>query len=383
MRIAIFTNNYLPNPYGVAGSIESFRKELEKNGHTVYIFAPKTKGYTDKNANVFRYPAIDFNFKDIHFPIAIPFSLRLNKILKKLEIDIVHSQHPNLLGWEAKRWAKKKNVPLVFTWHTLYDKYAHFNPFLPSKISAWLAIRNARNYANSADQIIVPTLSVKEIIEKWGVKNEFITNIPTGVEEQLYQSYDRNIYRKKFGIKDAEIVLVCISRLTVEKNVQFLMESAIEVLKNQKKAKFILAGAGSEINILKEMAAKSGLLDRIFFLGIVSKEDVKNIYAAGDIFVFASKSETQGMIVSEAMYIGLPVVALDATGVKDLIINNSTGFLVKEDKKEFAVAVKRLLEDEKLRLKFSENARELAHSKYTSFACAKKLLETYERLIKK
>ncbi|EKD67082.1 MAG: glycosyltransferase, partial [uncultured bacterium] len=134
MRIAIFTNNYLPNPYGVAGSVESFRRELERLGHTVYVFAPKAEGFIDENKNVFRYPAIDLKFKNIRFPIPIPYSLRINKILKNLEIDIVHSQHPNLLGWEARRWAKKKKIPLVFTWHTLYDQYAHFAPFfIPKK----------------------------------------------------------------------------------------------------------------------------------------------------------------------------------------------------------------------------------------------------------
>src|SRR4030043_309152 len=147
MRIAIFTNNYLPHPYGVSGSVESFRKEFERLGHEVYIFAPRWKGYRDKNRRVFRYPAFETNVK-IKFPIAIPYSRKISKILDKLDLDIIHSQHPNLLGSAAARWTRRKSasrrIPLVFTWHTLYDQYAHFAPFVPVKLAAWWAIRNAR-----------------------------------------------------------------------------------------------------------------------------------------------------------------------------------------------------------------------------------------------
>ncbi|KKQ11412.1 MAG: Glycosyl transferase group 1 [Candidatus Moranbacteria bacterium GW2011_GWE1_36_7] len=170
MKIAIFTNNYLPNPFGVSMSIESFRKEFKKLGHSVYIFAPDFKGYVDEDksaclgsSRVFRYPALDLKFKNVRFPIAFPYSYRVDRILEKLEIDVIHSQHPNLLGWQARRWAKKKNVPLVFTWHTLYDQYAHFAPFIPSKLAAWWTIKNAVGFANNADQIVTPTPSVTKM----------------------------------------------------------------------------------------------------------------------------------------------------------------------------------------------------------------------------
>jgi len=114
MNIAIFTNNYLPNPYGVTTSVESFRKEFEKRGHNVYIFAPHNRGYKDKNKNVFRYPSIDIKYK-IRFPLPIPYSRKIDKEIKKLKIDIIHAQHPNLLGGAAITWAEKKHIPLVFT----------------------------------------------------------------------------------------------------------------------------------------------------------------------------------------------------------------------------------------------------------------------------
>jgi 1,2-diacylglycerol 3-alpha-glucosyltransferase len=380
MKIGIFTNNYLPNPYGVSGSVESFRKEFERGGHEAYIFAPRWKGYVDKNSHVFRYSSFETNVK-IKFPIAIPYSSKINKILDKLDLDIIHSQHPNLLGSAAARWAKKKNIPLVFTWHTLYDQYAHFAPFVPSKIAIWWAIRNARNYANKCDQIVVPTPSVGEIIKKWGVTSKNITAIPTGVEEEQFAAPERESVRKKYDIRDDEALLLVVTRLTVEKNVEFLVDTVLDILKNNEKTKFMICGDGNLRKGLMKKAEDAGLSEKVVFSGIVSSEEKKNYFSAGDIFVYASKSETQGMILSEAMYSGLPIVAVRATGAVDIVEDGKTGFLVGENGKEFKEAVQKLIDDENLRKNFGEEAKKIAREKYTSEVCAKKMIEVYEKAI--
>ncbi|EKE15518.1 MAG: glycosyl transferase group 1 [uncultured bacterium] len=390
MNIAIFTNNYLPNPFGVAGSIESFRKEFEKMGHTVYVFAPETKEYVDNNSNacspgrrVFRYPSVDINYK-ISFPLAIPCSKRIDKILDDLKIDVIHSQHPNLLGTAAKKWAKKKSIPLIFTWHTLYDQYAHFvPPVISRKLAAWWAIRNARKYANLADFVITPTDSVKEIIKKWGVANESIVSIPTGIDEKQFEFADGKKIRNKYGIADDEILLVVITRFTNEKNMEFLFSSVIEVLKKNSKVKFLAGGDGNLTKNLKELVDRSSVAGQVIFAGFVSNEIKKDYFSAGDIFVYASKSETQGMVISEAMYSGLPVVAVRATGVEDLVMDGASGFLVSENEKEFASAVEKLASDKELRKRFSENAKKIAMENYVSSVCAKKMIEIYEKTIKK
>lgn len=382
MNIAIFTNNYLPNPYGVSGSIESFRKQFEKLGHTVYIFAPNYKKYEDRNSNVFRYPAIDIQYK-IKFPIVIPYSSKINSIIKDLRIDIIHSQHPNLLGRVARKWAKKKNIPLIFTWHTLYDQYTHFFPLFPKKLAKKIVINQAVKYANQADQIIVPTPGVKTIIKNWGVNNENIEAIPTGVEEEFYQNPDRNKIRQKFNIKENEIILLLVSRMTQEKNIEFLFNSVIKVLKNITDTKFLVSGDGYLLPKFKKIAQKENLEKKIIFEGIVEKEDLKNYYAAGDIFVYASKSETQGMIISEAMYSGLPIVAVDAPGVCDLVQDEINGFLVPEDKNEFAMAIEKLAMDKNQRNKFSEESKRIARKKYTDQISASKMLAAYKKAIDK
>lgn len=380
MNIAIFTNNYLPNPYGVSGSIESFRKQFEKRGHTVYIFAPDYKDYKDENPNVYRYPSIDIEYK-IKFPIVIPYSPSIYKKIKKLNFDIIHSQHPNLLGGSARKLARKKNVPLVFTWHTLYDQYTHFFPLIPKKLAGKTVICQAVKYANQTDQIVVPTLGVKDIIEKWGVTNENIEAVPTGVEEEFYQNPDRDSIRQKFHIKDDEILLLLVSRLTQEKNVEFLFDSVIRILKSNTSAKFLVSGSGNLLPKLKTMAADSNLEGKIIFEGNVPKENLKNYYAAGDIFVYASKSETQGMIITEAMYSGLPIVAVDAPGVCDLVQNNINGFLVEENEEKFAGAVQKLINNKELRDSFAVSSRIIARENFTDKICASKMLAVYEKSI--
>lgn len=381
MNIGIFTNNYLPNPYGVTGSIESFRKQFEKMGHRVFIFAPKYKEYKDENLNVFRYPSIDIKFK-FRFPLAIPYSRKMDKIISNLDLDIIHSQHPNLLGTAAKKWAKKKKIPLVFTWHTLYDRYTNFVPLVPDKLAAKWIIRKAVKYANACDQIIVPTESIKEIIQDWGVTNENVEAIPTGIEEESYKNPDRRLIRNKYGISEDETLLLLVSRLTEEKNIKFLFRTASEILKSKNKIKFIIAGEGYLVPELKKIVRQNGIEDKVIFAGIVDKKEIKNYYAAGDIFIYASKSETQGMIISEAMYSGLPIVAVRATGIQDLIEDKINGFLVSENKEEFAEAINELIGDTEMRRKFSEESKRIAREKYTSKVTASKMLEIYSKLLK-
>lgn len=386
MKIGIFTNNYLPNPYGVSTSIETFRRDFERRGHTVYIFAPSYPGYIDKNKNVFRYPSFDIEFK-IKFPLAIPYSWKMRKIIKNLDLDIIHAQHPALLGTAAMRWARKltrrkggKKVPLIFTWHTLYDQYAHFASIIPSSIAARYMIRKAVKYANRADVVIVPTDSITKKLRDWGVKKKIIP-VPTGVVEEEFQLADREIIRNKYGIRKEETLLLLVSRLTTEKNILFVVRAVKNILRGNKQVKLLVAGGGYLLAEIVKIAEKEGVIDSIFLAGEVAHNQLKNYYAAGDIFVYGSKSETQGMIISEAMYMGLPIVAVDATGTNSLVLNRANGFLVKEDEKEFSAAVMKLIDDKNLREKFGETSRRIAKQNFISSICADKLVSLYEQLI--
>ncbi|MFA6973473.1 MAG: glycosyltransferase [Parcubacteria group bacterium] len=380
MKIGIFTNNYLPNPYGVSASVESFRKEFEALGHEVFVFAPNWKDFQDTNPNVFRYPSIDIEFK-FRFPLPIPYSWEMDKILDGLDLDIIHAQHPNLLGSAAMKWAKRKKIPLVFTWHTLYDQYTHFFPLLPKKLAVRWVIKNARKYANKADQVIIPTQSAKKIIQEWEVKNKNIAVIPSGVEKD-FENQDGGSVRKKYAISDDATVLFTNSRLTSEKNTEFLVSTVADILKQDKRLKFMVVSDGYLMPKLQEIANQAGVSQQVIFCGLVDKKEIGNYYAAGDIFVYASKSETQGMVIMEAMYVGLPVVAVRSTGIEDSVVDGQTGFLVPENKSYFQQAIMKLINDKNLRQQFSVAAQKIAREKYTAQVCAGKMLEVYENTIK-
>jgi glycosyltransferase involved in cell wall biosynthesis len=380
MKIGVFTNNYLPNPYGVANSIESFRKKLEAWGHPVFIFAPAWKNYQDENPKVFRYPSINTNFK-FKFPLPLGYSRKINDLLEKVELDIIHSQHPNLLGTAALKWAKKKKIPLVFTWHTLYDRYTNFVPFLPSAwVSRW-TIKNAVKYANQADLVIAPTESIIEILRNWGVRSPIMT-VASGVEEALFQNPQREETREKLNIKKEEILIILVSRLTEEKNVDFIFRALKDLLKKNDQIKFLVVGDGYLLPDLKKLAEKEELIKKIIFSGLIKKEELKNYLAAGDIYVSASQSETQGMSLSEAMYLGLPVIAVSATGTNSLVKNGENGILVSENEKEFSQAVEKLVKDKDLREKMSLASAKIAKENFTDEICAQKMLKIYESLIK-
>jgi len=380
MNIAIFTNNYLPNPYGVSTSVEGFRHALSALGHTVYIFAPQWGENDEIEGNIFRYPAIKAPTK-IDFSLVVPYSSQIDEEIDSLDLDIIHAQHPNLLGAVGSKWALKKDIPLVFTWHSLYDRYAHYTPFVPEKLSGYWAMKNAAGFAMESDYVIVPTNSIIEVIRDTGVSHDRVRVVPSGVDEELFANPDGGSVRKKYNISNDKIVLGTVSRLTEEKNVLFLANAVAKVLKNNKNVIFIGAGEGDLIEEMKEIFEDKKVVEQVIFTGKIKRGDVKNYLDAFDLFVYASTSETQGTIVTENMYAGKPIVAIGQNGVGDLIEDNVNGISVEENEGKFVRALQRMIDSEELRNKMGQNAKKIAKEKYTTTACAQNLLNVYDEAI--
>lgn len=382
MKIAIFSNSYLPNTYGVTVSIESFRKEYERLGHEVYIFAPTWRDYKDTNSNVYRYPSLDVEFK-IRFPLAIPYSRKMNEVLGNFDFDIVHTQNANLLGTAAMKWAKRKSVPIVYTWHTRYDAIAHFFPIVPRRFSASFVMKKALSFANRCDALVLPTHSMKEIVESWGSISTDAEIISSGVDEAILSNPDTTKIRRSHRIGDDETILLVITRITAEKNLEFLFRAVFKILKKDFKTKLLVGGEGYSKKYLERMVFENNLQDQVIFLGLVPQQDLKNYYAASDIFLSASIAEAQGLALTEAMYLGLPVVAVDATGVRDIVRPNVTGFLTSLVENSFTEGILKLIEDKDLRKRFGEASKVEAKKNYTTKICSTQMLGLFERLIAK
>ena len=377
MNIGFFTNVYLPINWGITTLIENYREELEKQGHNVFIFAAEHPGYQDKNPNVFRFKSIDLNYK-ISYPLPIISSPQIRKVIKKLDLDIIHSHHFFFCGQLAWYYAKKFNLPLVFTYHTRYDLYTHYAP-LPKELAKSLAQSLSTFYANSCDAVISPTESIKDLLLEYKVKKPIFV-IPSGVDINEFQDTDDKKIREKYNIDQNKILFLTVSRLGPEKNISFLLRAFQKINKVRKDTHLMIVGDGSEKENLEKESKELGLSEKIIFTGRVPNQKIPLYYAAADIFLFSSLSETQGVIFVEAMSRGIPTVAIKANGVKDIIISGETGILTSDNTDTFSQAALKLVDNENLREKMSEKAKEEAQN-FSIERSTEKLLSFYQKTI--
>lgn len=378
MKIGIFTDSYLPYTSGVVRSIQTFSEELTNNGHEVFIFAPSYRDCRKEN-RVFRFSSIP-SPTNRDFTLAMPFSIRLRPTIKKLNLDLIHVHSPFLLGRLGARYARRLGIPLVFTFHTLYDQYVHYVPFAQS-LTKDLAQRISRGFCNHCDLVIVPTTAVEEYLHEIGVSAS-IRVVPTGIKVMNYQSGDQKWLRRRFNLPVGEKVLLFVGRLGQEKNINFLMECFTKINREMRNTRLVLVGGGPEEEDLKNKAKELGIAEQVTFTGVLPPSDVVNCYAGADIFVFSSVTETQGIVIGEAKAAGLPVVAVAAFGVSEMVEDGIDGFLTELEPLQFIEKTTLLLKNDDLYEKMSRNARKNAENLSTA-SCTAKLINCYSEVIER
>ncbi|HOP94640.1 MAG: glycosyltransferase family 4 protein [Dictyoglomaceae bacterium] len=383
MRIAFFTNNYLPNTGGAAIAVESYKEALEKLGHEVHVFAPKyppwfPKYKDDMGKKIRRFPSLFLKIITPQ-PIPIPFPFIVEKYFRSQNFDIVHSHHPFVIGKTALILAKKYKTPIVFTHHTLYHKYVHYIPLIPQSITSKIAIFESVRYANQVDLVIAPTPEVKEMITEFGVKTK-IEVIPTGIDLSLWEKpVPADFLHGKPWINKK--ILLYTGRLAKEKSIDFLINSISQILKQREDTVLLIVGEGEERENLEKLVSNLELNNKVFFLGWYPREELIYFYKIADIFVFASTTETQGLVTLEAMAGECAIVAVKATGSISLVENGEEGFLTEQILEDFAQKVQLLLNNDTLlnqmKIKAKKRAMELSIEK-----SAEKLSELYCEIIK-
>jgi glycosyltransferase involved in cell wall biosynthesis len=379
MQIGFFTNTYFPICYGSVISIESFRKNLEKLGHTVYVFAPSHRGYKDENKKIFRYPSFLFRYK-IDYPVSIPISSFINNKIKELDLDIIHVHQPFSLGKEGLRFARKLKIPVIFTYHAKYEDYVHYVPFLPEGLLVDLVKKEAVNFANKCDLTITPSEGIKKIIKRRGVSEKLIKVLPTGIDCQSFENGNRAKIREQYAIKKDEKLFLNIGRINEEKNLKMLFKTVKELILENSKIKMMFVGEGFLKDDLLKMAKKAGISDNVIFTGFIEYEKIKDYLKAADVYLQTSKSETQGITILEAMASEVPIVAVKATGTEDFIVNNKNGFLTKNQSKDFHDKIKFLLKNPLIKNKMIIQAKKDA-KKFEEKKQAQKLENIYKKLI--
>jgi len=378
MKILMMTNTFTPHIGGVARSIERFTAEYRRRGHRVMVVAPEFENMPEDETDVVRVPAVQrFNGSDFSVALKIPGSA--NKIIEEFGADIIHSHHPFLMGGTAVRLASRLNVPLVFTHHTMYEQYTHY-VLENSETFKRFVMNISTNYANLCDLVVAPSESVASTIRERGVEGR-IEVIPTGIEIEQFERGSGPGFREVMDIPKDAFVVGHLGRLAPEKNLKFLAEAVAAFLKTRDNAHFLLIGKGPSKKHAQQIFAKNGMSDRLHLIGALDYPMLVSAYRAMDVFAFASKSETQGIVLIEAMAVGTPVVALDAPGAREAVTNEHDGrLLAVESIKEFSSALEwtaALSQEEKEEL--ARHARETAR-KFSINVSADKALEAYRRL---
>lgn len=376
MKIGIFTDSYRPYNSGVVKSIESFSNQFTAMGHQVFVFGPHYPN-CEKEERVYRFISIPAPTQP-DFTIAIPISANLRRDIKELGIDIIHAQSPFMLGRLGAKFARIYNIPLVFTYHTLYDQYVHYLPIMKD-LSKKLMQKVGTDFCNHCDLVIAPTGIVEKHLRESGVETP-VVNIPTGIEIDEFENMDRRWLREHYGYQEKETILLHVGRMGKEKNIPFLLEAYDRVRKEEPDARLVIVGGGSEEGHLQKLAREMGISDGVRFTGMLPRRQVIDAYAGADLFIFASLTETQGLVLCEAKAAGLPLVAIRAFGAAEMVENREDGFLTGPSLEEFTERVLQLLRDRGLRGQMGQKARDNAE-KMSSYNQARKLLDHYEGLL--
>jgi len=376
MHIAHFTNTYKPNINGVVRSVSTFRDALMRMGHQVFVFAQETRGYEDSEPFIFRYPGIEVPRYDYSF--TLPVSPFIDWVLPTLKPDIIHSNHPVLLGQVAAEKAEKHNIPLVFTFHTRFTQYSYILPFSQVFVQGMMVDLLAR-YMERCQHIITPSDNIRQMLANFGGVYERVTTIPTGINLAPYQDADGTLIRRKYGL-ELKRVLVTNGRLSMEKNWKTLLAAAAVVFSKHDDVRLLMIGDGPLRHELEDYMQELGIRERVIITGLVPFDEIPAHLKAGDVYCFASVSETQGLVTMEAMAAGLPVVAVRATGSRDVVEEGVQGLLTQNDSNALARAILHLLDDSTLRARLRSAAAEKAHS-FDSRIQAEKMLAVYDLAI--
>lgn len=328
MKILFVSNTFSPHVGGVARSIELFTAELRSRGLGVLTVAPTFDGMPEVDSGVVRVPAVQ-NFNGSDFSVAYPLTGMVSTTVEDFQPDIIHSHHPFILGATAFCIARATGTPLVFTHHTMYEQYTHYVPG-DSPAMKRFAIQLGTGYANLCQHVIAPSESIRDVLQKRGVSTP-ISVVPTGVDCRRFTEGSGTGFRSVMGIPGDAFLIGHVGRLAPEKNLPFLAQAVTEYLLAHPNAQFLLVGCGPYKAALLAGFRRAGVAGRVHHPGPLSGRLLVSAYRAMDVFAFASHSETQGMVVTEAMAAGVPVVAVDAPGVREVVASGVNGVLMPDD----------------------------------------------------
>ncbi len=387
MRIGLFTDTYPPFINGVSTSVLMLKQGLEKLGHEVYVVTVNDESFSYKEEDgVLKIPSFPIGL--MNFRQSGIYPLKALKIIKKWKLDIIHSHTEFSIGTFARLISKQLNIPLVHTYHTMYEEYIYYitKGYFNSASKKLVEYLTLFLCDKTIDELIVPTEKTKELFkDKYKVKRDVYV-IPSGIDTTRFykENIDKNEIinlKKDLGLKKTDFIVLYVGRIAKEKSIDFLINNFNSVLKRIPKAKMIIVGDGPDIKDLIDLTRKKGLENKIIFTGKAPWTDVPKYYSLCDVFVTASKTETQGLTVMEAMGASKPVVAIRDESFELMITDKKDG-LFFDDEKSYVDMIYEVYKNKKLRDEISFNAR-LTADKYSPYNYAKNVLKVYKKVVSK
>lgn len=390
MRVGIFTESYPPLVNGVSTSILMLEHALTKLGHEVFIItvSDNKKDYVlENNGHILRLPSVNLaNCYDYKMTSVYP--IKAVNMIKKMNLDVIHSNVEFTVGIFARVVSEQLSIPLVHTYHTNWEDYTHYitknKKILDDICKKLLKYLVVFFEDKTVTELIVPSNKIYNLFKD---KYKFTKNIhiiQTGIEtskfyKENFNQKDINSLKKKLGIKKKDFVVMTVSRLAKEKSVDRIINNHKELVKKYSNMNLLIVGDGPDIDKLKDEAKSLGVSDSVIFTGKVSLSDIPIYYQLGNVFVTASKSETQGLTVVEAISSSLPVVAVKDDSFVNSVIEDFNGFVFTDDEK-YINSISKLYEDKDLYNRLSNQSR-LLSADFSSEYFALKVLKVYETAI--
>lgn len=357
LSVAIFSDSALPILNGVSVSVDALVDGLRERGHSVHLFTSGFPGHRDQDPNIHRFFAAYTPFAK-GYPLTLPPFFPMLREFRQHRFDLIHTHTPFTVGFVGMRWAESHGIPMVSTYHTIYDKYTHYIPLIPDPYLKYKIAKHTNYYYNRFNQVITPSKFSREWLVRHQVRKP-ITVIPTGVPEP--ESIPRDQARAALKIQsDREIALYC-GRIADEKNLDLLIHAVAKLTVSHPKLRLWVVGDGPARERYRRLARDLGVGDVVRFWGFIDRDRIGLYYSAADLFVFASQTETQGLVIQEAMSYGLPCVVVEGGGADDTVISGENGIVTSNSSSELAAAAAQVFGDPHLGQRLSAGALTTFH----------------------
>ena len=378
MNILLISDVYFPRVNGVSTSIKTFTQQLQKLGHTVHLIAPDYNVDTTDEAWIMRVPARSIHFDPEDKLMKYGEIMHLLPALKSKNFDLIHIHTPFVAHYAGLKLAKLLHIPVLETYHTFFEDYLHhYLPWIPKFAARGLARLISKKQCNQVDAIVAPSQPMLDVLRTYGI-NTKAEVIATGLQEASFAEADDEAFRAKYGIAQNRPMLLYVGRVAFEKNIDFLVRMTQLLIAETPNILLVITGEGPAVPSLRALVKTLGIEKNVQFIGYLDRNNELNAcYKAADIFVFASKSETQGLVLLEAMAQATPVVAIAELGTASILVEGQGAMIAVEDEIDFAHKVHALLANPVHRQHLGERAREYAHSQWSAATQAERMLAFY------